>query len=57
MRARTGGKLFTPSQYDFASLYPRFEDFRALVQANDPSGKFRNELLDSVLGISAATHA
>ena len=51
------GKLFTPSQYDFASLYPRFEDFRALVQANDPSGKFRNELLDSVLGISAATHA
>jgi xylitol oxidase len=51
------GKLFTPSQYDFASLYPRFEDFRALVQANDPNGKFRNELLDSVLGISAATHA
>lgn len=51
------GKLFTPSQYDFPSLYPRFEDFRALVQANDPSGKFRNELLDSVLGISAATHA
>ncbi|NWL33911.1 D-arabinono-1,4-lactone oxidase [Paenarthrobacter nitroguajacolicus] len=51
------GKLFTPSQYDFASLYPRFEDFRALVQANDPSGKFRNELLDGVLGISAATHA
>ncbi|MEV4953885.1 D-arabinono-1,4-lactone oxidase [Paenarthrobacter nitroguajacolicus] len=51
------GKLFTPGQYDFASLYPRFEDFRALVQANDPSGKFRNELLDSVLGISAATHA
>ncbi|WP_454808972.1 D-arabinono-1,4-lactone oxidase [Paenarthrobacter nitroguajacolicus] len=51
------GKLFTPSQYDFASLYPRFEDFRALVQAYDPSGKFRNELLDSVLGISAATHA
>lgn len=56
-RPHWGGKLFTPSQYDFASLYPRFEDFRALVQANDPSGKFRNELLDSVLGISAATHA
>ncbi|MFK0041330.1 D-arabinono-1,4-lactone oxidase [Paenarthrobacter sp. NPDC090517] len=51
------GKLFTPSQYDFASLYPRFEDFRSLVQTNDPSGKFRNELLDSVLGIPAATHA
>lgn len=51
------GKLFTPSLYDFAALYPRFEDFRALVQSKDPSGKFRNELLDSVLGISAATHA
>lgn len=46
------GKLFTPGQYDFASLYPRFEDFRALVQANDPSGKFRNGLLDSVLGVA-----
>ncbi|WP_369745714.1 D-arabinono-1,4-lactone oxidase [Paenarthrobacter sp. AMU7] len=51
------GKLFTPGQYDFAALYPRFEDFRALVQANDPTGKFRNSLLDSVLGISAAAHA
>ena len=51
------GKLFTLGHYDFAALYPRFEDFRALVQANDPTGKFRNELLDSVLGISAATHA
>ncbi|WP_026547233.1 D-arabinono-1,4-lactone oxidase [Paenarthrobacter nicotinovorans] len=46
------GKLFTPGQYDFAALYPRFEDFRALVQAHDPSGKFRNELLDSVLGVA-----
>jgi alditol oxidase len=45
------GKLFTPSQYDFAALYPRFEDFRSLAQANDPTGKFRNALLDSVLGV------
>jgi xylitol oxidase len=51
------GKLFTPGQYDFAALYPRFEDFRDLVQANDPAGKFRNELLDSVLGISAVAPA
>ncbi|NQD87622.1 FAD-binding protein [Paenarthrobacter sp. CM16] len=51
------GKLFTPGEYDFAALYPRFEDFRALVQANDPTGKFRNGLLESVLGIAAATHA
>ncbi|MHC8606080.1 D-arabinono-1,4-lactone oxidase [Paenarthrobacter ureafaciens] len=47
------GKLFTPSLYDFAALYPRFEDFRALVEANDPQGKFRNGLLDSVLGVAA----
>ena len=46
------GKLFTPGLYDFASLYPRFEDFRTLVQANDPSGKFRNALLDTVLGVA-----
>ncbi|WP_347109090.1 D-arabinono-1,4-lactone oxidase [Paenarthrobacter sp. S56] len=47
------GKLFTPAQYDFASLYPRFDDFRALAQGNDPTGKFRNGLLDSVLGVTA----
>lgn len=49
------GKLFTPGQYDFAALYPRFEDFRSLVQANDPSGKFRNSLLDSVLGVAVTS--
>ncbi|PRB43779.1 FAD-binding protein [Arthrobacter sp. MYb23] len=49
------GKLFTPGQYDFAALYPRFEDFRSLVQANDPSGKFRNELLDSVMGVAVTS--
>ncbi|WP_024818895.1 D-arabinono-1,4-lactone oxidase [Arthrobacter sp. 31Y] len=49
------GKLFTPGQYDFAALYPRFEDFRSLVQSNDPSGKFRNKLLDSVLGVAVTS--
>ncbi|MCT9872124.1 D-arabinono-1,4-lactone oxidase [Paenarthrobacter aurescens] len=49
------GKLFTPSQYDFAALYPRFEDFRALVLASDPTGKFRNSLLDSVLGVAVTS--
>ncbi len=49
------GKLFTPGQYDFAALYPRFEDFRSLVQTNDPSGKFRNELLGSVLGVAVTS--
>ncbi|MFJ5957453.1 FAD-binding protein [Paenarthrobacter sp. NPDC092416] len=51
------GKIFTPGLYDFAALYPRFEDFRALVQASDPTGKFRNGLLDSVLGLGAARAA
>lgn len=45
------GKLFTPAQYNFAALYPRFDDFRALVRAHDPSGKFSNTLLDTVLGV------
>ncbi|WP_017199793.1 D-arabinono-1,4-lactone oxidase [Arthrobacter sp. M2012083] len=49
------GKLFTPGEYDFAALYPRFEDFRALVQANDPTGKFSNSLLDSVLGVAVTS--
>ncbi|MFJ4285512.1 D-arabinono-1,4-lactone oxidase [Paenarthrobacter nicotinovorans] len=49
------GKLFTPEQYDFSALYPRFEDFRALAQANDPTGKFRNGLLDSVLGVTVSS--
>ncbi|UXM91790.1 D-arabinono-1,4-lactone oxidase [Paenarthrobacter sp. JL.01a] len=49
------GKLFTPDQYDFSTLYPRFEDFRGLAQANDPTGKFRNGLLDSVLGVTVSS--
>ena len=49
------GKLFTPGEYDFAALYPRFEDFRALVSANDPTGKFRNALLDTVLGVTVTS--
>ncbi|BCW51682.1 hypothetical protein StoSoilB13_40240 (plasmid) [Arthrobacter sp. StoSoilB13] len=48
------GKLFTPSLYDFATLYPRFEDFCSLAATNDPSGKFRNALLDSILGATTS---
>lgn len=49
------GKLFTPSSYDWETLYPRFADFRSLAARHDPNGKFRNRLLDSVLG--AAVHS
>ena len=44
------GKLFTMSPRHLRSLYPRFPDFQALVQAQDPTGKFRNEFLENYLG-------
>jgi alditol oxidase len=47
------GKLFTPGGHDWESLYPRFADFRSLVSTHDPEGKFRNGLLDSILGVAA----
>ena len=49
------GKLFTPSTHDWEALYPRFADFRALADMHDPDGKFRNALLDSILGVRAAS--
>lgn len=44
------GKLFTPTGHDWEALYPRFADFRAFAGSHDPEGKFRNTLLDTVLG-------
>jgi xylitol oxidase len=49
------GKLFTPAGYDWDTLYPRFADFRSLTAQQDPDGKFRNGLLDSVLGVAATS--
>ena len=49
------GKLFSPAEYDWESLYPRFAAFRSLASAHDPEGKFRNGLLDSILGVPAAS--
>ncbi|MCU1436452.1 MAG: FAD-binding protein [Pseudarthrobacter sp.] len=49
------GKLFTPSTHDWEALYPRFADFRALADIHDPDGKFRNALLDNILGVRAAS--
>jgi xylitol oxidase len=45
------GKLFSPASYDWELLYPRFADFRSLASAHDPDGKFRNNLLDNILGV------
>lgn len=49
------GKLFTPGGHDWESLYPRLADFRSLASAHDPEGKFRNGLLDSILGVPAVS--
>ncbi|MFC9769793.1 MULTISPECIES: D-arabinono-1,4-lactone oxidase [unclassified Pseudarthrobacter] len=49
------GKLFTTSQFDWEQLYPRFAGFRSLASAHDPEGKFRNVLLDGILGVPAAS--
>ena len=49
------GKLFTPSGHDWEALYPRFADFRLLAARHDPEGKFRNALLDRLLGVPAAS--
>ncbi|MCY1676571.1 FAD-binding protein [Pseudarthrobacter sp. SL88] len=49
------GKLFAPSRFDWEQLYPRFAGFRSLASAHDPEGKFRNVLLDGILGVPAAS--
>ena len=40
------GKLFTMAPQRLRALYPRYPDFRALLQSHDPTGKFRNDFLD-----------
>lgn len=49
------GKLFSAAEYDWEALYPRFAAFRSLASAHDPEGKFRNGMLDSILGVPAAS--
>jgi xylitol oxidase len=43
------GKLFTMPPTDVVSRYWRFNDFRALAQRYDPSGKFRNPFVAEYL--------
>jgi xylitol oxidase len=43
------GKLFDMKADRVQPLYPRFGDFEALARTYDPTGKFRNEFLDSRL--------
>lgn len=44
------GKLFLDTDHLVPSLYPRFDDFVALVSKYDPSRVFRNAYLDRLLG-------
>ena len=43
------GKLFTMSPARLQSLYEKMPDFRRLLEAYDPQGKFRNEFLDTYI--------
>lgn len=43
------GKLFAADRDRLEALYPRLEDFRALVQRMDRGGKFRNGLVDDLI--------
>lgn len=40
------GKLFADPGRDLARLYPRWDDFTALVARTDPDGKFRNDFVE-----------
>jgi len=44
-------KLFTMRPARLQALYPNLSEFRALVKHYDPSGKFRNEYLNSNLNL------
>jgi xylitol oxidase len=41
------GKLVHASADRIGMLYPRLDEFRTLARSYDPSGKFRNEFLDT----------
>lgn len=44
------GKLFTLDKNHLHSVYPRYNDFKQLVNELDPNGKFKNDYLTRVLG-------
>jgi xylitol oxidase len=48
------GKVFTTPAGVLRSLYPRFADFRRLVDERDPGGKFANAYTDRYLRTAAA---
>ena len=43
------GKMFTMPPAEIQARYPRLSDFKALIHAHDPQGKFRNRFVDRTL--------
>ncbi|NKB72883.1 MAG: FAD-binding protein [Candidatus Latescibacteria bacterium] len=50
------GKLFTLPPAHLQELYPRLADFRALARQYDPTGKFRNDFLDTYILTADDSH-
>ncbi len=46
------GKVFSTSPETIKGLYPRYDDFVALLSRYDPEGKFRNEFMDRYFPVS-----
>jgi xylitol oxidase len=46
------GKVFSTSPETIKGLYPRYDDFVALLSRYDPAGKFRNEFMDRYFPVS-----
>lgn len=46
------GKMHSLSHKEFAALYPRWNDFLQVREEMDPQGKFLNDFLRKVLGVS-----
>lgn len=44
------GKVFDPTQFDFAALYPRLAEAQRVFVTADPSGVFRNTWMDTTFG-------
>lgn len=45
------GKLHTCKAQDFATMYPRWEDFQRVRSQHDPNGKFLNAHMRDIFGI------
>ncbi|WP_425861047.1 D-arabinono-1,4-lactone oxidase [Arthrobacter sp. TWP1-1] len=43
------GKVFTVDAAAIAPLYPKFDEFKALVKKLDPTGKFQNDFLKRIV--------